>query len=165
MTVTLPADLQAFVDEEVAAGAAAEVNEAVAEAVRKLQKKKEYEAKLTALRAEIQLGLDDIAAGRVAPLDVMAILAEVEARADIAEAIRYLRRYSAPAARRLAEQINRKCRVFRNSLPGRLRDDLAPGLRSVVVGDYVFFYLATDTQIIVTRLIHGSRDLPTAYHE
>jgi putative addiction module CopG family antidote len=80
MTVTLPADLQAFVDEQVALGFAAEVDAAVAEAVRTLQQKREYEANLAALRAEVQLGLDDITAGRVAPLDVRAILAEVRAK-------------------------------------------------------------------------------------
>jgi putative addiction module CopG family antidote len=79
MTVTLPADLQAFVDEQVELGNAAEVNAVVAEAVRKLQQKKDEE-KLAALRAAVQVGLDDIAAGRVAPLDVKAILAEVLAK-------------------------------------------------------------------------------------
>lgn len=80
MTVTLPADLQAFVDEQVKTGRDPDVNAVLAEAVRALRLKREEEAKLAALRADIQLGLDDIAAGRVAPLDVMAILAEVEAK-------------------------------------------------------------------------------------
>ena len=93
------------------------------------------------------------------------VLRSDQARADIADAIRYLRGHSAPAARRLAAQIDRTCRVLRRSLTGRVRDDIAPGLRSVAVGDYILFYLATDTQAVVTRLIHGSRDLPTAYDE
>lgn len=93
------------------------------------------------------------------------VLRSDQARADIADAIRYLRRYSVPAARRLAGQIDRTCRVLRNSLIGRARDDIAAGLRSVAVGDHVLFYLVTDTQAVVTRLIHGSRDLPAAYHE
>ena len=79
MTVTLPADLQAFVDEQVASGRDPSVSDVLAEAVRELKRRREYEAKLAALRADIQVGLEDIAAGRVAPLDVMAILAEVEA--------------------------------------------------------------------------------------
>ncbi len=79
MTVTLPADLQAFVDEQVQMGNVAEVNAAVADAVRVLQQKKEYDEKLAALRAALDEGEADIAAGRVAPLDVRAILAEVRA--------------------------------------------------------------------------------------
>ncbi len=79
MTVTLPADLQAFVDEQVELGNAAEVNAVVAQAVRVLQQKK-TEEKLTWLRAAVQVGLDDIEAGRVTDLDVGAILAEVLAK-------------------------------------------------------------------------------------
>jgi putative addiction module CopG family antidote len=80
MTVTLPADLQAFVDDLVSNGEAPDADAVLAEAVRVLQQKRDYEANLTALRAEVQLGLDDIAAGRVAPLDVKAILADVRAK-------------------------------------------------------------------------------------
>ena len=42
---------------------------------------------------------------------------------------------------------------------GRTRDDLCFGIRSVVAGDYIVFYQPLDGGIIVTRVLHGSRDL------
>lgn len=64
MTVTLPADLQAFVDEQVELGNAAEVNAAVAEAVRKLQQKKDEE-KRAWLLAALDEAEAEVAAGKV----------------------------------------------------------------------------------------------------
>ncbi|MEO2088712.1 MAG: type II toxin-antitoxin system ParD family antitoxin [Gemmataceae bacterium] len=78
MTVTLPADLQAFVDEQVNHGEAPDANAVVTEAVRVLQQKKDEE-KLAWLRAALAEGEADIAAGRVSDLDASAILAEVRA--------------------------------------------------------------------------------------
>jgi putative addiction module CopG family antidote len=83
MTVTLPADLQAFVDEQVKAGRYPDVDAALADAVRNLQLQvDEDDATRARLRAAVQEGLADLRAGRTAPLDVMAILAEVEAEFD-----------------------------------------------------------------------------------
>jgi toxin ParE1/3/4 len=42
---------------------------------------------------------------------------------------------------------------------GRARDDLAPGLRSVVAGKYLVFFRASDAAIEVLRVIHGARDI------
>lgn len=78
MTVTLPADLQAFVDEQVELGYAAEVNAAVAEAVRELQRKKNEE-KLAWLRAALDEGEADVTAVRVirGPINARQMLEEV----------------------------------------------------------------------------------------
>jgi len=67
MTVTLPADLQAFVDERVKSGRSPNVDAVLAEAVRVLQQKEQDEAKLAALRAEVQVGLDELDAGKGVP--------------------------------------------------------------------------------------------------
>ena len=66
MTVTLPADLQAFVDEQVATGRDPNPDAVLAEAVRTLQRKRDEE-KLAALRADIQVGLDELDAGQGVP--------------------------------------------------------------------------------------------------
>lgn len=42
---------------------------------------------------------------------------------------------------------------------GRARDEIKPGLRSIVVQKYTVFYRATDTAVQVVRLLHGSRDI------
>ena len=78
MTVTLPADLQAFVDDLVSNGEAPDAAAVLAEAVRDLQRKKD-EAKLAALRADIQAGLDELAAGKVTygPINARQMLEEI----------------------------------------------------------------------------------------
>lgn len=82
------------------------------------------------------------------------------AEEDIAAALEYLDRFSAPAAEELAEEIDRRCHLLAaQPLVGRPRDDLRPGIRSSVVGRYVLFYRVTDTRIEVVRFLHGSRDI------
>ena len=87
------------------------------------------------------------------------------ARDDIDAALDYLEQFSPAASQRLAEAIERVCRVLHNSVIGRIREEIAPGLRSATVESYQLFFVVTDTPVVVTRLIHGSRDLPTAYAE
>jgi toxin ParE1/3/4 len=45
---------------------------------------------------------------------------------------------------------------------GRRRDDdLREGLRSFAVGAYVIFYRADGKDVVILRIIRGSRDIPT----
>ena len=41
---------------------------------------------------------------------------------------------------------------------GPRRDQLAPGLRAYFYRDYAIYYRFTDTEVIVIRVVHGSRD-------
>lgn len=59
---TMPVDLEQFVERELASGKYRTREELVESALRHLC---ERERKLAALRADIQVGLDDVAAGRV----------------------------------------------------------------------------------------------------
>lgn len=43
-------------------------------------------------------------------------------------------------------------------MTGRARDELQPGLRSVVVSYYVVFFVVTDDEVQIRRIVHGSRD-------
>jgi toxin ParE1/3/4 len=45
----------------------------------------------------------------------------------------------------------------------RSRDDLRTGLRSVVIGRYVAFFLPIDDGIELVRLLYGGRDLPSIF--
>jgi toxin ParE1/3/4 len=47
---------------------------------------------------------------------------------------------------------------------GRLRDELADGLRSIPVGRYVVFYRPIPEGIEIVRVLHGARDLDTIFH-
>ena len=42
---------------------------------------------------------------------------------------------------------------------GAKRDHLVPGLRAHFFRDYVIYYTITDTEIIIMRVLHGSRDV------
>lgn len=42
---------------------------------------------------------------------------------------------------------------------GRSREDLVPGLRSVVVRDVVILYRSLEGLVVIVRVIHGRRDL------
>ena len=42
---------------------------------------------------------------------------------------------------------------------GRSREDLAPGLRSVVVQEVVILYRSLEGLVAIVRVVHGKRDL------
>jgi toxin ParE1/3/4 len=68
------------------------------------------------------------------------------------------------AANTWLDTIEQKCWLLA-SMPemGRLRPELAADLRSWAVGEYVIFYQPTIDGIVVVRVLHGSRDLPSMF--
>jgi toxin ParE1/3/4 len=42
---------------------------------------------------------------------------------------------------------------------GAPRDHVRPGLRAVIKHNYVAYYHVTSTEIVVLRVLHGSRDI------
>ena len=66
ITVTLPPELEAFIEEGVASGRFATAGEAVREGLRLLEAREhEREAVLTELRQEIELGVEQAKAGKL----------------------------------------------------------------------------------------------------
>lgn len=45
---------------------------------------------------------------------------------------------------------------------GRLRDELAAGLRSFPVKSHIIYYRREQSYILIARVLHGSRDQPSA---
>jgi len=85
-----------------------------------------------------------------------------QAREDLREILRYLRRHSRPAAERVAQAVKeRLSRLSKFPQFGRERPEFGPGVRSTVVGDYVLIYHATDAIVTIVRIFHGSRDIET----
>ena len=75
LTVTLPADLAAVLRDAVNAGDYASTSEAVREAVRDWRTKRLLQLQeLAALKAEVDKGLEDVAAGRVKDFDPTSII-------------------------------------------------------------------------------------------
>jgi toxin ParE1/3/4 len=48
---------------------------------------------------------------------------------------------------------------------GRSREDLAPGLRSIVVRDIVITYRALEGLLLIVRVVQGQRDLQRMFDE
>jgi len=66
ITVTLPPELEAFIEERVASGRFATAGEAVREGLRLLeQREQEREAVLAELRQEIEIGVEQARAGKL----------------------------------------------------------------------------------------------------
>jgi toxin ParE1/3/4 len=68
------------------------------------------------------------------------------------------------AASQLFDSIRKKCRLvaqFPNS--GKRYERLMKGLRGVVVGDYIVFYLPQEDGIEVLRVVSGCRDLEALF--
>lgn len=72
MQVTLPADLQEFVDRQVRQGAYRTPAEVVVDGLRILAEAARRDARLADLRREVQEGIDSLAEGRVPLEDVRA---------------------------------------------------------------------------------------------
>jgi antitoxin ParD1/3/4 len=86
MNVSLPAELAAFVESEVASGEYGTASEVVRDGLRILRRERAaYEERLAILRREIQLGIDDIEAGRISDRSVLDILAEVRKEDEAGE--------------------------------------------------------------------------------
>jgi len=79
---------------------------------------------------------------------------------DVREIVDYLLEHSEPAADRFTAELDAACQLL-TSQPrmGRDRSDLAPDVRSVVVGKYIVFFRVSDSAIEVLRVIHGARNI------
>jgi antitoxin ParD1/3/4 len=83
MNVSLPQGLADFVEQEVQRGAYSTASEVVRDGLRILQRKRAlHEQRLAILRREIQLGIDDIGAGRVSDKSVLDILEDIRREED-----------------------------------------------------------------------------------
>lgn len=86
------------------------------------------------------------------------------AREDLDAIWSYIAKESPDAAdrflRRLSDRMNQ---LPRAPYVGERQDRYREGLRSIVEGAYVIFYLPTDDSIDVHRVLHGARDLPQLF--
>ena len=83
-----------------------------------------------------------------------------DAQADLLEQWAYFYRRSARAAERFSETCADKfdqLKEFPNL--GRERTEYAGGYRSVPVDKHLIFYRVTETKIIISRVVQGSRNL------
>ena len=87
-----------------------------------------------------------------------------QAEIDLWDIARHIAAESLTAAYAFIDAIQQKCELLAaNPEMGRLREELAPRLRSFPVGRYVIFYRAGRAGIEVARVLHGSRDIPMLF--
>jgi len=77
VTVTMPTEMSAVIRQAVDGGEYASTSEVVREALREWKTRRQWmQGELASLKADIDQGLADIAAGRVEPFDVESIIAQ-----------------------------------------------------------------------------------------
>jgi toxin ParE1/3/4 len=86
-----------------------------------------------------------------------------EAESELDDSWLYLARASGSAeiASRVVDDIaERFWLLARHPYLGRQRDDdLRPGLRSLVSGEYVIFYRVESEDVLILHILHGHRDI------
>lgn len=95
-----------------------------------------------------------------------------KAMEDIEAIVRYLSEHRPRAAQEFREDLERACDLLAG-MPhlGRLHDFGHPMLTEVRgwplkhFEKYLLFYRASDEALVVIRVIHGGRDLPTLFGE
>ena len=56
-------------------------------------------------------------------------------------------------------------RITLNPSGYRLRSELGDGIRSCAHGHYVIFFERESDAVLIVRILHGARDLPTVFSE
>lgn len=87
------------------------------------------------------------------------------ARTDLHEIHSQIAKDKPEAARRFVEKLRDNARRLAET-PGMGRkrgEDLRPGLFSYPIGQYILFYCKQLDGIVLVRVIHGSRDLPSLF--
>ena len=88
-----------------------------------------------------------------------------EADSDLLDIWAYYARVASPEiADNLLREIDRVGEgIGENPLLSRPRDELVPGLRSVIVRPHVIFFRIKNGAVEVVRVLHGRRDFPALF--
>jgi len=90
----------------------------------------------------------------------MRIVRSEKAETDLIKIYTYIADRNPRAADVLVQEIDAKFKnLSRFPFIGRERSALAPGLRSVLVGNYVIFYVVEQDRIVVVRILDGRTDI------
>jgi toxin ParE1/3/4 len=88
------------------------------------------------------------------------VLVSKKANTDLLSIYSYIEKHNPTAADAILRRIDEKFKQL-SELPfiGRERSSLAPGLRSVVVGMHLIFYVVGQDLITIVRVIDGRMDV------
>ena len=83
---------------------------------------------------------------------------------DLTQIISYLGERNLAAARSVADGIDRRFQnLARFPFIGRERSSLGKGIRSIVAGTYVIFYVVEPDQVTIVRILDGRRDIDAEF--
>jgi len=83
-----------------------------------------------------------------------------QAEDDLVVIWRYIAENSLSAADGLLDELDAHSQLLvEHPRMGRARDDIAPGLRHFVYGNYLILYRIQDETVEIVRYVHGARDL------
>lgn len=82
------------------------------------------------------------------------------ARQDLIDIWCTIARDNPPAADATLDRTEAAClRLTDHPMSGRARDDIRPGMRYLVIGNYIALYRIARGTIDLVRVVHGRRDL------
>jgi toxin ParE1/3/4 len=89
------------------------------------------------------------------------IIWSADANADLAEIWNYYSSIAGPdTADNIVRRIAKSCVVLEeHPYAGRARDEIRPGLRSVIASPHVVFYRVRSNRVEIVRVLDGRRDL------
>ncbi|MDP4822846.1 MAG: type II toxin-antitoxin system RelE/ParE family toxin [Aestuariivirgaceae bacterium] len=83
---------------------------------------------------------------------------------DVRESGDFIAAENPSAATRFVESLEARCNNLAHSpRSGLARPELGETIRSVPFGQYVVFYSLNDAELRIERVLHGARDMGTAY--
>lgn len=86
------------------------------------------------------------------------------ARLDVREIYDHIAEGNPARADAFVGELEARCNLLGSSPEmGRLRSELAPGLRSFPVGNYVIFYRPRARGVLIVRILHGARDITVLF--
>ncbi len=89
-----------------------------------------------------------------------------QADEDVLLVWNYIARDSIQNADAFLDTMNERCQLLADTPQmGRARPDLGDEVRSWPLGNYLIFYRIVETGVEVLRVLHGARDIPTAFGE
>jgi len=94
------------------------------------------------------------------------VLRRPRAQDDIIEIWSYIADDSETQADAFIDRLDAKFQLLAQQPGlGRIREELAPGLRSFPVGWYVVFYESISNSIVVVRVLHSARDVDVQFND
>jgi len=91
----------------------------------------------------------------------MKLLLAPRSKEDLLEIWEFIAAHDEVAADRYIDHLrDRALELIAFPQLGRTRDEIQPGLRSLLARNHLIFYRLQDAEIQVLRILHGSMDLP-----